>query len=92
MNRLTAILISVCLVSVFVTIGWSIEPESNVEIMINNPYSFDVRAEVKCDWDDNKKDFRFHNEYTFKKHNRIFIKVPSTNRHCEIWPKVLFFH
>jgi len=61
-----------------------------VTIQTANPYRFDVRLEVKCDWEWQKSRYRFHQWLIVPSKKQTLIKVPNTLTSCEIWPKVIF--
>lgn len=60
-----------------------------VTIQTANPYRFDVRLEVKCDWDGQSR-YRFHQFITVPGKRQMLIKVPNSLKFCEIWPKVIW--
>ena len=60
-----------------------------VTIQTANPYRFDVRLEVKCDWDGQNR-YRFHQFIVVPGKKQTIIRVPNTLKFCEIWPKVLW--
>lgn len=61
-----------------------------VTIQAANPYSFDVRLEVKCDWEWQRGRYRFHQFIVVPGKKSTMISVPNSLRFCEIWPKVIF--
>lgn len=61
-----------------------------VTIQTANPYRFDVRLEVKCDWDWRSGRYRFHQFIVVPSKQKILIHVPNSLGFCEIWPKVIF--
>jgi hypothetical protein len=61
-----------------------------VTIQTANPYSFDVRLEVKCDWEWQKGKYRFHQFITVPGKKQMLIRVPNSLKLCEIWPKVIW--
>lgn len=56
-----------------------------VEIMVNNPYMFNVKTIIKCDYLPNLKRYKIFMEKTFKRYSKTYIKVPSDAKKCEIW-------
>jgi hypothetical protein len=60
-----------------------------VTIQTANPYRFNVRLEVKCNWD-GKSRYLFHQFITVPGKKQILIHVPNNLNFCEIWPKVIF--
>jgi len=66
-------------------------PSEQLTIQISNPYSFDVNAEVKCDWNEEKKTFDFHKEFLFPAESLTKIIIPKAQQSCEIWPHVNLF-
>lgn len=64
--------------------------QPTVTIQTANPYSFDVRLEVKCDWDGRAGRYAFHQWLIVPGKKQTLIKVPNSLKFCEIWPKVIF--
>lgn len=60
----------------------------DVNIEVNNPYRLQVELEVKCDWDRDLEDFKYHKFLSIPGKRSIVIKVPSNLRKCQIWPKI----
>lgn len=60
-----------------------------VTIQTANPYRFDVRLEVKCDWDGQSR-YRFHQFIVVPGKRQTLIRVPNSLKFCEIWPKVIW--
>jgi hypothetical protein len=67
-------------------------PDSRRVVVIHtaNPYRFDVRLEVKCDWDWRRKAYRLHQWFVVPGKKQTMIKVPSSLKSCEIWPKLIW--
>jgi hypothetical protein len=61
-----------------------------VTIQTANPYGFDVRLEVKCDWEWRKASYRFHQFIVVPAKQKTMIRVPNSLAFCEIWPKVIW--
>lgn len=61
-----------------------------VTIKIANPYRFDIRLEVKCDWEWQKGKYRLHQFITVLGKRQTMIFVPNYLKSCEIWPKVIW--
>jgi len=61
-----------------------------VAIQTANPYRFDVRLEVKCDWEWQKGRYRFHQFIVVPAKQQTMIRVPNSLGFCEIWPKVIW--
>jgi hypothetical protein len=70
----------------------AIPAETGMVVMIQtaNPYRFDVRLEVKCDWEWQKGAYRFHQFIVVPAKRQTLIKVPNNLKLCEIWPKVIW--
>lgn len=66
------------------------ERAGTVVIQTANPYSFDVRLEVKCDWEWQARRYKFHQFIVVPGKQQTLIKVPNNLKFCEIWPKVLW--
>ena len=64
---------------------------NTLTIKISNPYSFDVDAEVKCDWNDEKQTFDYHERFVFPADQITNIQIPKAQKSCEIWPHVKLF-
>ena len=69
----------------------AMSPPSELVIQISNPYSFDVDAEVKCDWNEEKKAFEFHQRFVFPANQITKLQIPKAQKSCEIWPHVQLF-
>lgn len=61
-----------------------------VVIQVANPYRFGVEMEVKCDWEWQKKRYRFHQFIVAAAKRQTLIKVPNNLGFCEIWPHVVW--
>jgi hypothetical protein len=61
-----------------------------VYLRVNNPYSMDVQIELKCDWDDSKKEYKIHRMLHIKAKTMPTIVLPRTMRNCEMWPHIEF--
>jgi len=61
-----------------------------VTIQTANTYRFDVRLEVKCDWDWRSGQYRFHQFIVVPGKKKTVIRVPNNLKFCEIWPKLLW--
>lgn len=61
-----------------------------VVIQAANPYSFDVRLEVKCDYEWQKNQYRFYRIIVVPGKRNTQVSVPNSLKFCEIWPKVLW--
>lgn len=59
-------------------------------IKIHNPYSFDVRLEVKCDWNRQISKFDFYRKFVLPGKGAYVLVIPKQHSRCQIWPKVLF--
>lgn len=64
---------------------------SYTQFVLYNPYSFDVKLELKCDWNNKSKKFDLHEKYLLKSRNNKIIILPGYYKKCEIWPKVKLF-
>jgi len=62
-----------------------------VEITTYNPYSLQVFLEVKCDWDNKNKKYRYIRLFTVPGKSQVVMKVPRIYEKCQIWPKIKFF-
>ena len=65
--------------------------DTYTEIEVHNVYSLDVRVELKCDYNNNTKQFDLHRFYQIPGKKVIIISVPNKYKRCQIWPKVKFF-
>lgn len=57
-----------------------------LELELNNPYRFGVELEVKCDWNNDKKDFEFRKIYFIKPGKSLNIRFPKYYSQCQVWP------
>ena len=81
--------LSALVVLVFVVAtGAAITQPTTTTITTYNPYRLTVELEVKCDWDNNIKGFRFHKFFTVPGKSKTQIVVPSSMKKCQIWPKI----
>ena len=62
--------------------------EQVVEITINNPYSATLSSEVKCDWNNVKKDFDFYKKIYVQGKSSVKIGIPNRFKQCQVWPKI----
>jgi hypothetical protein len=62
------------------------EPIHFLELELNNPYRFGVELEVKCDWNEQKKNFDFHKFYFIKPGDKLKVMFPKYHHECQIWP------
>jgi hypothetical protein len=90
---LPAIVALCCLVVLFsyLMVAHGDNIPSTLNIQISNPYSFDVDAEVKCDWNDEKQEFNFYKRFIFPADQITKIEIPKAKRQCEVWPHVQLF-
>lgn len=65
--------------------------EENIVIEVNNPYGFNIQAEVKCDWNESIKDFSLKKSYLFQAFKKTKIIMPKEYLKCEIWPNLKLF-
>jgi hypothetical protein len=89
---LTIGLIVLLLLTSYGLVAYSLQPSTSIVIQISNPYSFQVEAEVKCDWNNEKQAFSYHKHLVFPSDQITKIEIPKTQKLCEIWPKVRFFN
>lgn len=85
------------LLSFFVTLsvggllfGFSYK-EENVVIKVNNPYGFDIKAELKCDWNEEAGQFDLKKNYLFPAYKKTKIIIPKQFLQCEVWPMLKIF-
>lgn len=57
-----------------------------LELELNNPYRFGVELEVKCDWNNKKKEFEFRKFYFIKPGKSLNIRFPKYYSSCQVWP------
>jgi len=65
--------------------------QNTVILEVNNPYSMEVRLEVKCDHDWTLNRFRFHRFISVGANQGTTIAVPNNLKRCQIWPKVIWW-
>lgn len=63
---------------------------SYTEIEVHNVYSLNVRIELKCDYNNNTKQFDLHRFYEIPGKKVAVITVPNRYKKCQIWPKLKF--
>ena len=74
--------------------GYYLNATSNqnyVRITTFNPYSMTVKLEIKCDWDADVEEFKYHKFITIEGKKSTDIIVPNTFKNCQIWSKVKIF-
>lgn len=75
----------------FSTVDHPNESHHFFKVDLNNPYNVDVELEVKCDWNDEKKDFDFRRVIVVESKSSTTILFPRYYKHCQIWPSHSWF-
>lgn len=68
----------------------SVASNSNkiTELIVYNPYRLSVQLEVKCDYQNKTKKFRYHKFVEVPGRKNTIIKTPANLKQCQIWPKI----
>jgi hypothetical protein len=68
-------------------------PSSSGTVVIQaaNPYRFDVKLLIKCDWEWQKGKYRFYQLVVMPGRRQTLIRVPNDMRFCEVWPHVVLW-
>lgn len=75
-----------CVLIVFVGVmaAWASKPKETY-IRIFNPTSYNVSLELKCDWSNKIRRFKYHKFYTLRGNSSVNVLVPRRHS-CQLWP------
>ena len=72
--------------------GSNMEPKvGHISIQAHNVYNLDVTAEIKCNFNNIKKEYKFYKIITVPGKSNTIINVPNNVTECELWPSVRWF-
>jgi hypothetical protein len=90
-DLILAIVLTVALTCIALRSPAKAVSDGYIEIEIHNVYSLDTRIELKCDYNNNTKQFDLHKFYQIPGKKVVIISVPNKYKRCQIWPKIRFF-
>jgi hypothetical protein len=64
------------------------QQNKTVELTVYNSYGLSVQLEIKCDWNNKKGGFDYHQFVVIPGKKNSIIKVPSYLKKCQIWPQI----
>ncbi|MDP3987213.1 MAG: hypothetical protein Q8P81_03250 [Nanoarchaeota archaeon] len=68
------------------------EEQRYTELEVHNVYSsVSVKLEIKCDWNSDLEEYRFHQIVTIPKNSKVVVKSPWGMKKCECWPLSIDF-
>ena len=85
-----AIILTVALTCIALRSPAKAVSDGYIEIEAHNTSPFTILIEAKCDWNNNTKQFDFHQFYKAPSKSVAIIIVPSKHKHCQVWSKVKF--
>ncbi len=89
-EKVSVVLVIVAMaIFLYTTPTLSQQSQNVVTIQAANPYRFDVKLELKCDWNGHGQ-YRLHQFIVVPGKKQTLIKVPNTLKFCEIWPFVVW--
>ena len=62
----------------------SVKADNINKMKIYNPTRYDISLEIKCNWSNEFKKFKYHNFYTLYGNKSVNIIVPQGR--CQLWP------
>jgi hypothetical protein len=62
---------------------------SGIIVKVYNPYRVKIQLQVKCDYDNKIKRFKYNKTKTITKRGNTKFILPDNIKRCQVWPKVL---
>jgi len=80
------IFIMALLCSAIILSALIVKVDGPLQVDIYNPYRWDVKLEVKCDYNWRTKKFIYHKHLNVPGDGKLTIHISKTFRKCQIWP------